>query len=1200
VSGGVVPPTTPTTPVNMTVSSSTPQFCVLKPGTAATKKKPAVPADPCGTKTSFSASMCFDNNQSYTVSYYQGSSLGTFNGLNLNWYFSNGAFTTGSIVAIATTTSQSRMTVAKSASLGLLSSLTPATGENVTVRLGLTTYNNGDGGKLVVPIDDLKSDTSSTTDQVDLIKNGINGLGTSGVTPLATTLSDIGRYFALGQTGNLTLHPGVTNTSKTIQSIFNNHCLKWGSSNNTTQCDTSPPPAPIQSFCQKSAVILVSDGLPNGDRSISTSLTDYTGDCAVGKICDATIDTSINFPGPTVPTTGPTTGPTSCNPTVNNNVITTPGTATCKNGSKTGRAYETDGSDYLDDVAVALYDMDLRPSWSGITKPTGSKNNIKTYAIGIADPALQGDSVLRDSAIRAGGSFEYADNASKLIAALDKMVADIQQGVGSFSAIAANSSQLGAGSALFQAKYDTTDWTGDFIALPLTPSEDTNGNGKLDTGEDTNTNGVLDTGGGVQNAAWNAGERIPAYLSRNIYTYNSSASPKGIKFQSATAVAICGTLTTTQKTALGIASCVSTDPGVWLLDYLRGDMSHEKVNTVNTSAYTVANPDPRTGNTNQVFRNRARFWDSNAIAPIKEGDLRKPDPWLLGDIVNSDPVYVSNENYGYDTLSGTKAAEGASYKAFLTTNNSRLKMAYVGANDGMLHGFNASISTADISSGVAGKEVLAYMPNTIFDKLPSLSSLSYSHLYYVDGSPSVGDVYFDGTWHTVLVGTTGAGGKGIFALDITNPSTFDGTKVLWEIGVTASNVDGPVASDLTTDTTALRGFKNNLGFTLPQAAIGKMHDGSWAAIVANGYASGNNLGVLYIINIKTGAIIAAIDTKVSSAGASAPFLADVDFDGIIDAVYAGDLLGNMWKFDVSASTASQWKIAYSSGGAPAPLFTACNDVANCDTTRQAITNKPQVGSVGSTQKTGGVMVYFGTGKYFEDTDNLVANTQTQSFYGVWDKCPLASSGSTAACSTVAKTSLVQQTIDAQLAPSVDVPIDVRVTSQNPVDYTTTNNGWFMDFVNPNTSENEGERIVSASLLRGGRIIFATLIPVPPKVSNDPNALCTAGSKSTSWLTELDAISGGRLSSPALDINGSRSVTSTDTVTVTVNGKSITVPASGIKMTNGSTKTPAVMTNPGSDEIKYTGSSEGTAPSGIIESPIKNSDKGAGRQSWRQL
>jgi type IV pilus assembly protein PilY1 len=278
----------------------------------------------------------------------------------------------------------------------------------------------------------------------------------------------------------------------------------------------------------------------------------------------------------------------------------------------------------------------------------------------------------------------------------------------------------------------------------------------------------------------------------------------------------------------------------------------------------------------------------------------------------------------------------------------------------------------------------------------------------------------------------------------------------------------------------------------------------------------------------------------------------------------------MWKFDVSDPLPSKWKIAYGSSGTPAPLFTACLDAATCDISRQAITNKPQVGKVGKSQTTGGVMVYFGTGKYFEDADNNIANTKTQSFYGVWDECPLVKDTTgTHSCPAISgiitnvgvqKSSLVQQSIIAELAPSVAVPINIRVTSNSTVDY-PTKKGWYMDFVNVNSTAtpkaNDGERIVSASLLRGGRIIFATLIPIPPTASVNPNDLCTAGSKSTSWMMELDALSGSRLSAPALDITKNGKVDSSDVVTVTVNGVSITVPASGIKMTNGSTKTPAV-------------------------------------------
>jgi type IV pilus assembly protein PilY1 len=433
--------------------------------------------------------------------------------------------------------------------------------------------------------------------------------------------------------------------------------------------------------------------------------------------------------------------------------------------------------------------------------------------------------------------------------------------------------------------------------------------------------------------------------------------------------------------------------------------------------------------------------------------------------------------------------------------------------------------------------------------------------------------------------------------------------VLWEV----SETDSPKASDLNTDTSDLRGFAKNLGYSLPQPAIGRMHNGKFAAIVANGYASVNGLGVLYILDIQTGEIIATIDTKIVSSGLSTPFAADVDLDGTVDAIYAGDLQGNMWKFDVSADNPLQWKVAYGTTATPAPLFTACTDAtntSNCDLSRQRITNIPQVGQVGTAQSKKGVMVYFGTGKYFEDSDNNIADTKTQSFYGIWDKCGLVKdipTGTTHSCPAttgssgagVQKNTLVKQSIIAELKD-----LNLRITSNSDVDY-STKMGWYMDFedVNSGTTpkENNGERIVSASLLRGGRIVFVTLIPIPPTLENIDQ--CGPGSKSTSWLMELDALTGSRVSSssPALDINNNGIVDSSDVITVTVAGVAITVPASGIKNSSGSTKTPAVISVPGKDEIKFTGSSEAAKiTKGIAEDSGVESKTGAGRQSWRQL
>jgi type IV pilus assembly protein PilY1 len=208
-------------------------------------------------------------------------------------------------------------------------------------------------------------------------------------------------------------------------------------------------------------------------------------------------------------------------------------------------------------------------------------------------------------------------------------------------------------------------------------------------------------------------------------------------------------------------------------------------------------------------------------------------------------------------------------------------------------------------------------------------------------------------------------------------------------------------------------------------------------------------------------------------------------------------------------------------------------------------------------------------------------------------------GSNTLCSTtVAKSTLVKQTIAAELPVSSP---NVRVTSTNTIDY-ATKNGWYMDFEDPNSTTtpkaNRGERIVSASLLRGGRIIFVTLIPTPNTAASTD--VCIAGSKSESWLMELDALTGSRLTAPALDINGSGSVTSADTISVMIDGKATDVPASGIKTTGGSTKTPTVITEKGADDLKCLGSSNADNPNCIRESPASTSTSGAERQSWKQL
>lgn len=1153
--GGVTPPAIPASPLFMIVNSTgTPRFC--KSSTLCSSSN----------QTSFGRnSKCFDNKKNYNVAYFQGATLagGPYTGLQLNWYFSKGTFTTGSLDASLSVTTP-RIDIAKEAANDLVTSLTPDTGAKARVRMGLAVYDSSSaqGGKLLTEIKDLDPTLATS------LNTKINAITPSGNTPLATALSDIGKYYATGETNNLTLHPSTTKTKASVNTVFSKADGTTSHSITNATCTTTPCTntlaSPILGYCQKSFAILISDGLPNGDREISPALRDYTGDCATKGLCVATSDTSITLPGAggvALNATG-----SACNSSGNwyNKA--------CKNGTKAGRVYETGGSDYLDDVAKGLFEMDLRPTLDAARKVDSlDKNNVVTYTIGLADPSLQAESVLKDAAAVGGGKFFFAEDSKALASALADTIQDIASKISSSASVVANSAKLDINSAIFQGKFDSADWTGSFTMFPLGVSEDVNGNGILDftdtnnngiwdsgePTEDVNGNGILD-GGAVLNPIWNAVDHFPAFADRKIFTYNPTVSPSGVAF-------LCDNLSNAQKTSLGISlttgACTSTtDIGVWRLNYIRGDWSHEQKNETRTDADTLRSADPAIA----VFRNRTHL-NKKTHAKIS------PDPWVLGDIVNSNPVYVSDENYNYDQL--PSAEGGSSYKAFVTANASRRKMAYVGANDGMLHGFDASATGAD-----AGKEILAYIPNAIYDRLNALSSPDYSHQYLVDGSPRVADAYIGSAWHTLLVSTTGAGGKSVFALDITDPSNFNGSNVLWEINDTTS----PNSTDLTTDTSSLRGFASNLGFTLPQPSIVRMYNGSWAAIVANGYGSVNNLAVLYIIDVQTGHLITAIDTKAGSAtsenGLSTPIAVDTNNDKIVDAIYAGDLLGNMWKFDVSSTSPSDWKVAYGTASTPAPLFVACSNPSACDSTRQPITSKPQVGGVGVTQSVG-TMVYFGTGKYFESTDNIVTNAQTQSFYGIWDNNV-----------PVTKSQLQVQTITSEF---VFEGFTVR-TSTNNNGFYTAKKGWYMDFLKPSATTSDGERIVTAPLLRNGRIIFNTLIPLPP----DGTDVCGAASEGTSWLMEMDALTGSRLpdtpGGAPWDLDGDGQINANDLVPY---GGGFISP-SGKQSKVGSTGTPGVISS-GTLEYKYSSGSKEAEIEVTTEQGGGNTAPGS-RQSWRQL
>jgi type IV pilus assembly protein PilY1 len=619
---------------------------------------------------------------------------------------------------------------------------------------------------------------------------------------------------------------------------------------------------------------------------------------------------------------------------------------------------------------------------------------------------------------------------------------------------------------------------------------------------------------------WQAADpsKMPTAANRNIFTRGSTGAAVEFKW------------TGVIENDAGRAAELDPSPSQAqdILNYLRGDSSNEQTGT------------------GGKFRKRSS---------------------TLGDIISSSPLFVGAPGFRYrDNL------ESKSYFTFRDNNAGRTKVVYAGANDGMLHAFNAETPddngtpadpTDDTPAPNQGKEMFAYVPGAVFKNLNELAKPAYTHRYYVDGAPNMGDAFFSGNWHTVLIGGLNKGGQGIYALDITKPSTFDTTNVMWEFNDVGSGAVGE------------KGDKD-LGFTYSRPAIVRLNNNKWAAIFGNGYnnsdadgnASTTGQAALYIVDIADGKVIRKISVPGGDAsnpnGLATPAAVDFNGDTNADYVFAGDLLGNLWKFDLTGSSSGAWDVAYSSSGTPVPLYVAADSGGK----PQPITSRPEVGRGPNGN---GMVVLFGTGKFLDESQDKLATQTTQSFYGIYDP----NSGSDA---FTGRGALGAQTIDSEQLVTVGTKqFNLRTTS-NAAPGTR---GWYMDLVPPSPPGFQGERVVSNSLLRNGRIVFTTLIPDP-----DP-----CGFGGDSWLMELDAITGKRLNESPFDLNRDGHFDSADLVPGT------TLPPSGMKSEVGITPEPGVLTDPKRGiEYKYMPGTKGTIQM-IGENPGAGN---VGRQSWRQI
>ena len=723
------------------------------------------------------------------------------------------------------------------------------------------------------------------------------------------------------------------------------------------------------------------------------------------------------------------------------------------------------------------------------------------------------------AALNGRGEFFSAKNSSTLVSTFAKVLNQISARNGSAAALSANGSTSSGSTSIFQVIFNTNNWTGRLVSRLL----DSNGN-------PTTTNWEAGTSGlNTQNYS----------ADRNIFTYNP-VSGVGVPFR-------WGGLSPAQQNALNRTPTNVVDSnGSARLDYLRGASTNEGAGL--------------------NFRIRTCLDISGAPLSACPANVGK-----LGDIINSASTFVGKPNFDY-----TDTFETPAYSAFKTTYTNRTKVVYVGANDGMLHGFRES----------DGREVMAYVPNMVYtndaaNNLALLTWSSYSHRYYVDGSPTTGDVVINGAWRTVLVGGMRKGGRGYYALDITNPTNFTEN---------AANAQSLVKWEIDNTKT---GFED-LGYSFSQASIVKVADstgsgspkGRWAAIFGNGYNNTNTgHAVLYVVDIATGNLIRKIDTAVSGGlgtvatpnGLGTPTVVDIDDDKIADYVYAGDLFGNMWRFDLRSDTTSDWALAAN----VKTIFTA-KDPLNV---AQPITTRPSVGF--HPQGFGGLMVYFGTGKYLESSDNSTAGTQqTQTFYGIYDRGAPGSKTVTSKTESpaITRADLLQQTISTN---STINGFNTRGISNNPIAYRLSRTalagtylGWYVNLpVN-------GERQVTDSVLRADRMIFTTIIP-----SSNP---CTPGG--TGWLMELNVVNGGQFRD-TFDLNGDGTVDAGDRINV--GGQ--TVGAAGVQSTTGGAPSmPYIVNNPPSNltgkgsETKLSSDSTGGTLS------IKESTIPIGRETWRQI
>ncbi len=696
------------------------------------------------------------------------------------------------------------------------------------------------------------------------------------------------------------------------------------------------------------------------------------------------------------------------------------------------------------------------------------------------------------------GGYTTAKNPTTLIETFREVMDDVSSVAGR-SAVAApalNTSSAGTGRMLVQATLNTEDWTGDLRAFRVS-----GGIGQAPCADASVPTGDLceDPRSGYY---WSAAEELDADGEagnpRRVVTAAVSIGTDGRRTE--TDVAFAGASWSefgpeqqrallTALIAEGEAIPDETSAAVLeakaRIDYVAGERDYESSVRSGSAAYE--------------FRDRVS---------------------LLGDIINSGPVIVGPPSRFFSALGYSTGVDGG--ESFKQQYEDRPELVYVGANDGMLHAFDAA----------TGAERFAYVPPVLFDKLWKLTDPAYGevvqHDNFVDGPIAEGDAYFDGGWHSVLVSALGRGAQGLFALDVTNPTADTADPLhLWQF-TDADDAD--------------------LGYLFGKPAIVRIRNPSgdtpiWVAIFGNGYSSSADDGnraagcddptqdtgstacgraVLYVVDLADGRIIAKLDTGVGRAddpnhdiaadrlpnGLGQPTvvartLNAADGDLVADFAYAGDLFGNLWRFDLTDLA-----------NPPVKVFNATYEPSDESELGQPRAAQPITAPVAvAAHPTGvGTLVLFGTGRYLGLSD--VSDNSIQSFYGIWDRGDVVAERPDCSLPVprVARTGLLQQQLlhtDIRVTSEGTEVSRGRTSSRSTIDW-DSHDGWYIDLSidRDMSGDNKGERVTSAPQVRGNRVVFVSLVP-----EGNP---CLSGGYS--WVNALAYASGSALQDSPFDFN----------------------------------------------------------------------------------